>query len=555
MLNRANVHLLAAAALLATTACVVDDAGPAVDDVELGSTESPSYILTSSAWSMSNGVASVGVCWTTGGFATEKAWVRQVIESRYEGQPFFHVDLVGWGDCPTIPGGIPVYGGIKIRIRDSSDAPNVTSLGDGLVDPFARMNLDFKFGHWSTDCASDADGKRRRCIEQIAMHEFGHALGLAHEQNRDDRPDSCTDSPQGTDGDVYVGQFDQGSLMAYCNPAWNNGGQLSGGDVAGLARLYGGGGDVFVARNAGGAFATPRSRNDAFGFGDEIQLTGDFNRDRRADLVTFTRGGTGDVYVALSNGVSFDGVGVKWHDSFAFSDEVPLVGDFDGLNGDDVATLTRGSSGGVYVALSNGTNAFNGDGWQWASGLCLGDSLCKAGDVNGDGKDDLIIFSRGSTGNVWVALSTGSSFVGAGKWASGFAVGGNLAEVGDVDGDGDDDIVSFTRGDDANVWVALSNRSSFVGAGKWHDFVVSGSALPALADVNNDRRADVVSFTRGTEGNVWVATSTGSSFYASDGGLWTTGACLQDDTCLVGDVDADGQNGGKRADVIAIKRR
>ena len=50
---------------------------------------------------------------------------------------------------------------------------------------------------------------------------------------------------------------------------------------------------------------------------------------------------------------AFVGTGWKWHDNFCFGTEVPLVGDFNGNGRDDVAAFTRGSTGNAYVALSN----------------------------------------------------------------------------------------------------------------------------------------------------------------------------------------------------------
>jgi hypothetical protein len=50
---------------------------------------------------------------------------------------------------------------------------------------------------------------------------------------------------------------------------------------------------------------------------------------------------------------------------------------------------------------------------------------------------------------------------------------------GDFNGDGKDDIVTFTRGPAADVYVALSTGHSFVGTGvKWHDFFAVGSEIP-----------------------------------------------------------------------------
>ena len=83
--------------------------------------------------------------------------------------------------------------------------------------------------------------------------------------------------------------------------------------------------------------------------------------------------------------------------------------------------------------------------------------------MNGDGKDDIVTFTRGSLADVYVALSTGTSFAASVKWHDFFAVGGEFPAVGDFDGDGKADIVTFTRGDTADAYVALSNGSGFVG--------------------------------------------------------------------------------------------
>ncbi|MFO0930647.1 MAG: VCBS repeat-containing protein [Gemmataceae bacterium] len=153
-------------------------------------------------------------------------------------------------------------------------------------------------------------------------------------------------------------------------------------------------------------FGAEQKWHDWFSINNETPLVGDFNGDGKKDLATFTRGSTGDVYVALSTGSGFSGTGWKWHNNFCFGSEVPLVGDFNGDGKDDIATFTRGSTGDVYVALSTGSS-FSGTGWKWHNNFCFGTEVPLVGDFNGDGKDDIATFTRGSTGDVFVALSNG----------------------------------------------------------------------------------------------------------------------------------------------------
>ncbi|GLZ33624.1 hypothetical protein Lesp02_58120 [Lentzea sp. NBRC 105346] len=276
----------------------------------------------------------------------------------------------------------------------------------------------------------------------------------------------------------------------------------------------GGAGDVYVALSNGSSFVgTAVKWHDAFAFGNEVPMVGDFNGDNRDDIVTFTRGGAGDVYVALSNGSSFVGNGIKWHDAFAFGTEVPLVGDFNGDGRDDIATFTRGPAADVYVALSNGSS-FVGTAVKWHDFFAVGNEVPLVGDFNGDRRDDIVTFTRGGAGDAYVALSNGSSFVGTSvKWHDSFAFGAEFPAVGDFNADGRDDIATFTRGGAGDAYVALSNGSSFVGNGvKWHDAFAFGSEIPGTGDWNGDGRDDIVTFTRGDNADVYSALSNGSSF-------------------------------------------
>jgi hypothetical protein len=335
-------------------------------------------------------------------------------------------------------------------------------------------------------------------------------------------------------------------------------------DIVAFSRTVttgGNAGDVYVALSNGTSFATPELWRTGFAVNSsEIPQVGDFNGDGKDDIIVFYRSSAGNAYVALSSGYDF-GASSTWITGFCESQEICAVGDFNGDGLDDIARFTRNvyitdltnsEWGKVYVALSDG-GQFSELTSSWIKHFCMGPpddqnglqwpETCGVGDFNGDGFDDVIAINK-DYATVWVALNNGASkFSSSAMWSpsdKAFCYGNEVCGVGDFNGDGRDDVITYLRstasGKVGYVYVGLSNGARFpksdinlwsdnfcigsevCGSGATMDGIsnTSYSQFSRTGDFNGDTHDDVVRFMRSTNTNypgyVYVKLAYGNGF-------------------------------------------
>jgi hypothetical protein len=194
--------------------------------------------------------------------------------------------------------------------------------------------------------------------------------------------------------------------------AWNDGGLLSTG--------------VYLSNGTQFPGWTQWSVRDGGWIDSARWAAGDFNGDRRTDLVAiWNNGGQNTMTVSQSTGSRF----TRRHwaiNAGGWSDTtVWLPGDFNGDGKTDLAGAWNDGgllSTGVY--LSNGTQFPGWTQWSVRDGGWIDSARWAAGNFNGDRRTDLVaIWNNGGQNTMTVSQSTGSRFtrrhwaINAGGWS------------------------------------------------------------------------------------------------------------------------------------------
>lgn len=257
---------------------------------------------------------------------------------------------------------------------------------------------------------------------------------------------------------------------------------------------------LYVALSSGSSLGSKTLWKSNFALGLEQAAVGDFNGDGKTDLVNLTHNLKRQIYVALSNGSSFDAT-TLWFGLKTAQDGTQVIGDFNGDGKDDIATI-KPATGLILVNLSAGTR-FRLQR-EWSTHAALAAQQIVVGDYNGDGKDDLG-FST-TTGAFNVTLSSGSDFASARAWHSNLATEVSQLVSSDFNADGKDDIASYLQTAGGGIYLAFAEEGKFGSNQKAHAWFEPYDQVLQAGRLTNDNASDVITFTRGTTADVWVGT-------------------------------------------------
>jgi hypothetical protein len=325
-------------------------------------------------------------------------------------------------------------------------------------------------------------------------------------------------------------------------------------------------------------------------FGNCVATAGDVNGDGFSDVIVGawqydsreTNEGRVFVYLGSSTGLSTSAAWTAEGNQLdgGFGAAVATAGDVNGDGFSDVIVGAWQYDGGetdegrasVYLGSSSGLSA--NPAWTAESDQAdahFGISVAPAGDVDGDGFDDVIVgadqYDNGEQdeGRAYVYRGSSSGLAATPVWTTesnqalahtGLAV----ATAGDVDGDGFSDVIVgsifFGNGQlsEGRTLVYLGSAAGLSTSAAWtaesdQDFAAFGSAVETAGDVNGDGYSDVIVAARGfdngelNEGRTFVYLGSGDGL--STVAAWTAegdqlGARFGWSVATAGDVNGDG---------------
>jgi len=369
-----------------------------------------------------------------------------------------------------------------------------------MKDPVGSSNSDVGYrSHTNTGVSLRSDSK-----DHVFIHEFGHALGFAHEFRHPDFPEgsACKDDP--LPGDTLNTPGDWASIMnsTYCNSQL----ALSYWDRIGVQHAY--------------------------GFPNHFPDLG--NGRASACLIDPT-----GVHCRVSTGSAFPTpeFGSNVTEGPWYGHKGTFFANLDGLPGDELIAV---DDTGVYVRTFDIVDYPASSERRWI-GTWYGEWETFFADVDGDGKSDII----GIDGEaIAVRMSNGSSFPGPSRdWGDALhpQIGTYLADVAGDDGVGDG-MADLIYIDTDGTYVSRSNGSSFEEPVAWIAEPIMGQRGTHFADVNADALADLIT----VENNgIHVRLSTGSAFGTAR--RWVTVPWWGTRGTFFADVD-----GGGEADLIGV---
>ncbi|MBN8554598.1 MAG: VCBS repeat-containing protein [Deltaproteobacteria bacterium] len=236
-------------------------------------------------------------------------------------------------------------------------------------------------------------------------------------------------------------------------------------------------GNVFTRTIGSGTYATAAT----YGTSTNVyaSVAGDFNGDGYQDIAVQNSNSTVSVFINKKDGTFERGVNYTVGATSSAGAKIRAAD----ITGDGILELLTMDSTDATISILKG----NGDGTFQARSTKTGYSALEIGDVNGDGKADIVTTLDGASVSVYLGQGGGSFASASSAGPSSGGIGG--LSLADINGDGkldliyqDNDIASMTS------YLGLGN-GTFTGPTTWSTMNSTSSKIN-FGDFNNDGKID-----------------------------------------------------------------
>ncbi|MDQ5844103.1 MAG: VCBS repeat-containing protein, partial [Acidobacteriota bacterium] len=241
-------------------------------------------------------------------------------------------------------------------------------------------------------------------------------------------------------------------------------------------------------------------------------LSGDLNGDGRMDLIHLLRGTYMNSW--LSNGDGSFNVR-EFHPPggrYAVYSGQFLAADFNGDRKTDLVHFVNNDY--VHIWLSNGDGSFKVlDKYAPWPGYHFGSPKSwHTGDFNGDGFTDLIHIVGGDYVHTWISKGDGTFSVGFFRPAPGYHSGWGRWLTGDLDADGKTDLVHLVPSDYVHPWLSKGDGTFAVSRFSPTPGYNVNSGWWVTGDLNGDGKTDLVHLTQSSYVHPWISGADQSTY-------------------------------------------